>query len=124
MKITIKNGNIYGFIDEIDKVTQNLEKKVTHRVSLIIPKNKLLRFIFIIMRKINNNKINNFIRNWKCMWIVIINGKTLGEFQNRKKAIDFEKKYIQKYGLKEIFSKNKLDFNFKLMKSTVVKTVS
>ena len=110
MKYKIKNGNLYTFIDEIDNINNiltkfNYEIKETNRVSLIIPKNIYLRFFFILLRKFNNKHINNFTRRWNCKWIVIVNNKKIGEFEDRKKAIEYEKEYINNIDFKEIYNK-------------------
>lgn len=88
-----KNGTIRTFKNDFDL---DLKSKTEIRVSRILPKNIFLRFTFILLRKLfgDDGKIANWTRNWRCTWIVIIDGKIIGEFQNRKDAILFEKKYV------------------------------
>ena len=115
MKFIIKDQNIYGFIDEIKKIKK---EGISRRVSLVIPENKILRFLFILIRKLKIKKLDNFTRKWNCRWIVIINGEVVYKGNNRNKALEFEKIFIKKYGIRKIFNNNNnnLDFNFKLLK--------
>ncbi|WP_029523588.1 hypothetical protein [Persephonella sp. KM09-Lau-8] len=86
-----KKGKVRFFEGDFDLSVKN--KKVK-RVSKIVPQNLLLRVAFVLIRSLvpDNSKIADWTRTWKCNWIVVLNGKKYGNFKNRKKAIEFERK--------------------------------
>ena len=86
-----KTGRVKAFDGDFDLPVKN--KKVK-RVSKIVPQNILLRIAFILIRSIapDNSKIADWTRNWNCLWIVVFNRRKYGNFLNRKKAVEFERK--------------------------------
>jgi RNA polymerase-interacting CarD/CdnL/TRCF family regulator len=95
-----KEGKIIAFKDEIEQnktvikiPAKSIEEK---RVSHILPENQLLRIIFKLLRKLNNEKINQWTRTWKCKWIVKIDNEIKKGFKTREDAINWEKEKIIK----------------------------
>jgi len=117
MKITIKNGNIQGFVDEIKAINKkSIENKKIQRVSLIIPKNKILRFLWITIRRLNNKKLTEWTRKWKCKWLLIFNNEVIATFKDRENAIKYEKEYIANKNYNKVLKNNNYLINYKLLK--------
>jgi len=107
MKITIKEGVVKGFKDEMPEIITKSDLKVetieTKRVSHIYPKKFFQRIVFKVLRKIfgDNGKVAEWTRNWKCEWIVYIPSVGyFGPYKDRKKAIKVEKELIWRLGIK------------------------
>ena len=96
MKLSIKNGVITGFKDEVEIKGLEYEEIISKRVSNIYPINPFLKLLFKIIRNYVNNesKIANWTRNWNVLWTVHYKNKDYGNFINRKEAIKYEKKIV------------------------------
>ena len=84
-KITVFHDSKYA------KKIKHIEK--IERVSHIVPANPILRIIFKLLRKLfgDEGKIADWTRTWKCKWKIEL---ILPEFDDRQKAIEYEKKLI------------------------------
>lgn len=99
-RITIKNGEVLGFADEVSFKGLDVQQYSKKRVSRIVPTNGLLMIAFYIIRALwsNESKIAAWTRTWPCQWKVLIDGKDYGPFSSRIDAIAFEKEEIYKQG--------------------------
>jgi len=97
-----ENGEIFGFYEDLKLFLSEEElrqaKKNRKRVSHIYPSNPIKRFFFKLIRKLvdDESPLADWTRSWKGRWIVVIGNEIVGEFGNRKEAIEFEKAYLWK----------------------------
>ena len=75
-----------------------LRERRETRVSRIVPKSLFLRALFLLLRKLfgDDTLVAQWTRRWKCVWLVVIDGEVVGEFEDRKKAIELEKEYLRR----------------------------
>lgn len=88
-----KQGKVRTFKGDFEIELRERKEK---RVSRIVPKNWFLRVFFLVLRRLfsDDGKIAEWTRRWRCKWVVVIDGMVVGEFENRRQAILFEKKLI------------------------------
>lgn len=100
IRLTIKDGRVAGFADDIAQAGIKLEGATKTRVSRILPRNWLLRLMFSFIRSFvkDNSKIAEWTRKWSCEWLVFIDDKQYGPFTDRAKAIECEKEELYKSG--------------------------
>lgn len=99
-RIVIKNGEIFGFADEVSFKGLDVKACSKKRVSRIVPTNGLLMVAFYVIRGLcsDESKVAAWTRVWRCQWKVLIDGKSYGPFSSRSDAIAFEKDEIYKQG--------------------------
>ncbi len=88
-----KKGRIKTFKGDFELLLKERREK---RVSRIVPESLLLRWLFLLLRWLfsDDGKVANWTRRWRCRWRVVIDGKVVGVFEDRREAILFEKKKI------------------------------
>lgn len=96
MNISIKDGVVTGFSDELAIIDKSLEITQTKRVSNIYPVNKFYRVFFKVIRFCvnDNSKIAKWTRTWNCNWTVNYKNKVYGNFTKRDDAIKYEKEIV------------------------------
>lgn len=101
-RIIIKNGCAAGFADELRLPLIDAEKQ---RVSVIVPRNLVLRVLFVVLRALvsDESRIAEWTRHWDCDWDVVIDGEHHGPFADRQEAVRFEKDLIQASGKIEAY---------------------
>lgn len=98
--ILIKNGIVSGFADEVSFKGFDVIDYEKKRVSHLIPASFIKKIVFIIIRAVfsEQSKITEWTRHWHCSWLVVIDQKYYGPFEDRQDAIRFEKQKIYKQG--------------------------
>ena len=99
------NGNIY-FIDKPEfSSLKNEGKFVTQRASHVEPANRVLRWLFHVLRRWfgENGAVAAFTRRWPCAWRVNLTpsggGILDGVYRNRQDAIEAEVQWLQTHKL-------------------------
>lgn len=100
-RIVIKNGIVSGFADEVSFKGLDVIDYEKKRVSHIVPVPIAKRIAFNVIRAVfpEQSNIAEWTRHWACSWLVIIDRKYYGPFDDRQEAIRFEKQKIYEQGL-------------------------
>ena len=105
IRIKKKDNNTFEietFEGDFNIKTKNIrDTPKIERVSHIYPQNPILRYTFIILRKIFGDKsiIADWTRKWKCKWIIVFKddpNNFIGPFRDRKEAIKVEREIFVK----------------------------
>ena len=69
------------------------------RLSRILPKNPLLRTLFLLLRSAfgDEGRVADWTRRWKCRWVLVFLGEVVGEFGDRKEALRRELELLADY---------------------------
>lgn len=99
-RIVIKNGTITGFADDIENLGIKLNNAKQKRVSIIVPQNGILRWLFTKIRAhvSDSSLVASMSRMFPCKWVAVIDGKQSVPFNSRHAAIEYEKQIIYKQG--------------------------
>lgn len=98
-----KEGKVKTFKGDFPQVESLLKHKREKRLSRIVPRRKSLRVIWMMLRvffeRLGYNRGIEWLRGWKVDWVVVIKGREIAVFKNRREAIRYEKEYVIKEGL-------------------------
>lgn len=102
MKLLIdRDGNVTMLAnEETEGIAKALGTSIKRRASRILPCNMLLRLIFLVIRNLcaDTSRIAQWTRGWKIRWYVdlsLSNGPIVYSFDDRKKAINFEIRWLE-----------------------------
>jgi len=98
-----KAGRVRTFKGDFPTLESQLREKREERISQIVPQGKVRRAFWIVLRKafelVRFEKGVEWLRSWKTSWVVVVDGKEIAHFKDRKKALEFEKEFFIKSGL-------------------------
>ncbi|EGQ9743463.1 hypothetical protein FWP33_13195 [Vibrio parahaemolyticus] len=99
-RIVIKNGTITGFADDIETLGIKVKNAKQKRVSIIVPQNDILRWLFTQVRAhvSDSSLVASMSRMVPCKWVAVIDGNESAPFNSRHAAIEYEKQIIYKQG--------------------------
>ena len=88
-----------GSVEYIDSQASGLAvgRTTKRRASNVLPVGLLQRVAFVALRRLCGEcgTVADWTRRWKCQWrVFIIDGPSMGPFDNRSEAIDWEVDWI------------------------------
>lgn len=68
-----------------------------------MPQCRVKRVFWIVLRKafelVRFERGVEWLRSWKTEWVIVVDGKEIARFKDRKKALEFEKEFFIERGL-------------------------
>jgi hypothetical protein len=94
IELDVHTGEVRTFLGDLD--LPDMDVREVKRVSYIYPACLWLRIVFILLRKLfgDSGRVAEWTRRWRCLWEVRIGNQVWTGFQDRQKAIEFERAVI------------------------------
>lgn len=98
-----KTGKVRTFKGDFPQVEALLKEKREDRISHIVPEKRGLRLLWRVLRwtfeVLGYERGIQWLRGWKVRWVVIVGGREMEVFDDRARALEWEKNYFIKGGL-------------------------